>query len=186
MSESDEYSSELTIKNKLGFHVRPIQRFAELARAFDCDVEVEIEGRSASGKSVLEMMSLKGESGAHMTLTCRGSDARQGHCVLSFLAKNRFFVEDQLDEELHPLRHLRRLAHMSACFDSTVEVAKDEQRVDAEDFEALKELDIEPRSSLDFQIEGPDAAQAEIIMDNLLKYHFYVETALNSSVKNSE
>ncbi len=186
MSESDEYSSEITIENKLGFHVRPIQRFAELARAFGCDIEVEIEGRTASGKSVLEMMSLKGESGAHMTITCRGSDARQAHCVLTFLAENRFFVEDQLDEELHPLRHLRRLAKMSSCFDSTIRVTKDGEQVNAEDFSALKELDIEPRTELDFDIEGADAEGAEAVLEKLLKYYFYVETTLNSSVKGSE
>mgnify|MGYP006302172593 CR=1 FL=1 len=186
MSESDEYTSEVTIENKLGFHVRPIQRFAELARAFECEVEVEIEGRKASGKSVLEMMSLKGESGAHMIITCEGSDARQCHCVLSFLAENRFFVEDQLDEELHPLRHLRRLATMSSCFDSSITATKDGESADAGDFEALKEMEITPRTSLEFDIEGPDAEQAESIMEKLLKYRFYVETTLNSSVQESE
>jgi len=186
MSDSHEYSSEVTIENKLGFHVRPIQRFAELARAFDCDVDVEVEGRTASGKSVLEMMSLKGESGARMKITCRGSDARQCHCVLSFLARNRFFVEDQLDEELHPHRHLRRLAKMSSCFDSSVQVTRDGQSADAEDFEALRNIEITPRTSLEFTIEGPDAEQAETIMKKLLKYRFYVETTLNSSVQESE
>lgn len=186
MSDSDEYSSRITIENKLGFHVRPIQRFAELARAFNCDVDVEVEGRTASGKSVLEMMSLKGECGSEMTVTCRGDDARQCHCVLSFLASNRFFVEDQLDEELHPHRHLRRLAKMSSCFDSTIEAIKNGDRAPADDFSALKEMDISPRTSLDFDIEGPDADQAEVIMEKLLKYRFYVETTLNSSVQESE
>ena len=179
MTEKEQYSSEVTIENKLGFHVRPIQRFAELARAFNCDVEVEIEDRSASGKSVLELMSLTGKEGSRMKITCRGGDARQCHCILVFLASNRFFVENQLNTDQHPHRHLRRLAKMSSCFDSRIEVVANPDNVDATDFSALKELGITPETELELDIEGKDAEQARAVMENLLKYRFYVETSCN-------
>ena len=107
MASEETYSTEFIIKNKLGFHVRPIQRFAELARAFDSEIEVRVEDRRAQGKSVLHLMGLKAGIGALMKVTAQGRDAKQTICVLKFLAENCFFVEDNLGSELHPLRHLR-------------------------------------------------------------------------------
>jgi len=55
MASEQTVSTEFTIKNELGFHVRPIQRFAELARAFNSEIEVQVEERKAAGKSILHI-----------------------------------------------------------------------------------------------------------------------------------
>jgi len=186
VASSNIYSTELTIKNKLGFHVRPIQRFAELARAFACEVEVQVEDRKAPGKSVLHLMSLRGRAGAPMKITACGDDARQALCVLKFLAENRFFVEDNLDQELHPLRHLVRLSKMASCFESEIRVELNGQVVDAKRLPRLKELGLTPTSEVRFSISGEDADQARAVMENLLKYRFYIEEAMGAPSKGAK
>jgi len=184
MSNSLSYSAELVIKNRLGFHIRPIQRFAELARAFQADIEVQIEDRRAPGKSVMNLMGLRGQRGHPMTITARGQDAQQCLCVLTFLVDESFFVEDDIDSEKQPYRHLKRLVKLASCFGSDVRVELDGQMVDAKDYPALKKLGIEPTSKVKFHIDGPDAEQARKVLKNLARYCFYVEEALGSKSAN--
>ncbi|MGD2175100.1 MAG: HPr family phosphocarrier protein [Candidatus Brocadiaceae bacterium] len=172
---SNEHSAEVTIRNRLGFHVRPVQRFAEMARAFEADVQVGLRGREVPGKSVMNLMSLGGRRGDTMAISARGSDARQAVEVLKFLAQNRFFVEDELQSGEQPQRHVERFAHLASCFDSEIRTVVDGKRVDAKDMAALLELNLTPGSRPDLEIEGEDAAQAKATLENLVGHCFYVE-----------
>ena len=42
MGSAETHTATVKIRNKLGLHVRPIQRFVELAQVFRADVEVQI------------------------------------------------------------------------------------------------------------------------------------------------
>lgn len=179
MASQQTYSTEFIIRNKLGFHVRPIQRFAELARAFVSEIEVRVEDRKAQGKSVLHLMGLKASSGALMKVTAQGGDARQTICVLQFLAENCFFVEENLEGELHPLRHMERLVKMASCFKSEIQVEMDGRTADAKRFPELKRLGLGPASKPVFHVRGKDADQARSVMENLVKYRFYVEDQID-------
>lgn len=182
MSLQNNYKTEFPIKNKLGFHVRPIQRFAEMAQAFRSNVEVQVEDRKADGKSVLQLMGLRGNNGARMQVNVHGKDAQQCVRVLEFLGQNCFFVEDNLESPLNPERHLKRLAHLASCFKSDVEVEVDSRRGDATDLDRLKELDISPTTAdIKFHIDGEDAEQARAILQQLVKYRFYVEEKMEAS-----
>jgi len=183
MASEQTISTEFIIKNKLGFHVRPIQRFAELARAFDSEIEVQVEERRAVGKSILHLMSLKASMGALMKVTAQGDDARQSICVLKFLAENYFFVEDNFQGELHPLRHLKRLARMASCFNSDIKVEMDGKVVDAKRFSELKRLGLRPDSKFAFHVSGQDARQALAVMESLAKYRFYIEDRIDVALK---
>ena len=184
MSTDEAHSKTVTIENRLGFHVRPVQRFSELARAFEGDVKVEIGGKKADGKSVMGLMSLGAKSGSEMTITTQGIDARQALDLLSFLASNRFFVEDRMDDDNPEERHIERLVKFSSCFDSDIEAEIEGERVDASDPEALRQVGLEPTSPVKFHIEGEDQKQASEVLEKLVDYRFYVEEAMGAESKN--
>ena len=180
MSPPDTYAVDFTIKNKLGFHVRPTQRVAEVAQAFDADVKVRVEDREADGKSILQLMRLQGTSGSPMQVTAEGQDAEQCAKVIEFVGRDRFFVEDHVDH-LDPERHLKRLSGMASCFKSDIEVETDGGRCNAKDLDAVRKLGIEPTTNVEFHIEGEDAAQARAVLEKLANYCFYVEEKMGES-----
>jgi len=179
MSCKNVHSQMLVIKHPYGFHVRPVQRFAELAGAFAADVEVEIDGRKVSGKSVMGLVSLGGQYGARMKITACGEDARQALALLTYLVEENFFVEDRLaPENKRPERHVTRLARFASCFDSDVWVKLGDRKANARDHAALLALGLRPSSKVSFVIEGEDSRQAAKALETLVSYRFYVEEEL--------
>jgi len=179
MTQDGTYTAELVIKNPLGFHVRPIQRFVELARAFKGDVQVQIGSRQASGKSVMGLMSLGGRHGSKMKIVVKGEDAKQAMGLLRFLVERDFFVEDHLDTAQFPERHIERLAEFASCFESEVWVELDKQRVCAKCHQKLRELGVQPTSAVVFHASGKDAEQALQVLEKLAKNRFYVEEEMS-------
>ncbi len=180
MAAPDTRTVEFTIRNKLGFHVRPTQRVAEMAKLFESNVEVRVDDREADGKSVLQLMGLQGTNGSRMVVKATGPDAEQCTGVIEFLGHDRFFVEDHVDS-LDPERHLKRLAGMAACFKSDIQVEVDGEQREAEDLDGLRELGIEPTTEVTFHIQGVDADQARAVLENLAKCKFYVEEKMGDS-----
>jgi len=175
MPHDEEQSAEVKIANRMGLHVRPVQRFAEFARAFEADVEVHLRGRKVPGKSVIHLMSLGGRYGDTVRIVTRGGDARQCLALLRFLAENAFFVEDHADVSADTQRHLTRLAGLSSCFCSDVVAVLNGGRANAKDVRALAALGLTPRSGPTFEISGPDSEQARTVLTNLVEQCFYVE-----------
>jgi phosphotransferase system HPr (HPr) family protein len=178
MMPADEHSADVAIDNPMGFHVRPVQRFAELARMFKCDVKVRLRKRTVPGKSVINLVSLGGRCGDSLHIVAAGQDARQCLCVLTFLARKQFFVEDTLDTAKEPLRHVERLARMASCFESDIQAIVGGRRADAKDMAALKGLGLAPTSAVQFEIAGRDAEQALAVLSNLVASCFYVEDSM--------
>jgi len=178
MVDTGEHSNVVEIANRMGFHVRPVQRFAEMARMFKADVEVELRGRRVPGKSVMNLMSLGGRRGDKLKIVACGEDARQCVAALSFLAASRFFVEDSVDVSAQVDRHVMRLAAFASCFASDVVVELDCKKADGKDAEMLATLQLTPRSEPAFEISGPDARQARAVLTHLVAKRFYVEDAL--------
>jgi len=175
MGGTQERTAELTIANRMGFHVRPVTRFAELARLFKADVQVTLRGRRAPGKSPMFLMSLGGNCGDKLQIHASGEDARQCVAVLLFLGESHFFVEDEPDTVNEPDRHLCRLARIASCFESDIRLTLNGSTVDAKQKDALAGLRLTPSARVGFQIEGPDAEQARAVLDNLVSHAFYVE-----------
>ncbi len=183
MTSQAAVSAELTIKNLLGFHVRPIQRFAELARVFRSDIEVEVEDRKASGKSVMGLMSLGARHRSIAKITATGEDAHQAVGVLSFLVESTFFVEDDPGAELHPDRHVMRLAKIASCFNSELSVELCGQRADVQDFAEVLKLGLKPTSDVKFHAHGEDAQQALKVLKHLAERCFYIEEEMSAKRK---
>ena len=175
MSTAEEHSADVAIANPMGFHVRPVQRFAQLARMFRADVTVSMRNRTVPGTSVMNLVSLGGRCGDTMTISARGADARQCIAVLEYLAESGFFVEDYMQERLTPDRHVRRLSHLASCFDSDIRVTLDGHTADAKQADSLTALQLDPVSVPVLEISGPDAEQARAVLDNLVASCFYVE-----------
>jgi len=171
----EEHSVEVTIKNPMGFHVRPVQRFADLARLFKADVEVHMRNRTVPGKSVINLVSLGGRCGDSMVITARGEDARQCVDVLHFLADSSFFVEDSMDTASQPNRHVERLARMASCFESEIQIVLNGKAADAKAVEAVSGLGLKPTSVPRFRVRGTDEEQARAVLENLVESCFYVE-----------
>jgi len=170
-----QQSRDVVITNPLGFHVRPIQRFAEMAKAFRGEVSVSVEDRSASGKSTLALMSLQAVHGSHLQISTCGEDASQALEVLSMLVENDFYVEEVAREVLPADRHLSRLASLASCFESEVWVDVDGERANGRSVEELGKIGLTPLSAVSFEIRGKDAEQARRVLESLVNYHFYVE-----------
>ena len=175
MTTAKEHSADVPITNPMGFHVRPVQRFAQLARAFQSEVTVTMRDRTVPGTSVMNLVSLGGRCGDTMTISARGRDARQCVAVLKYLAESSFFVEDHMQDRLGPDRHVERLSRVASCFESDIQVTLDGQTADAKRSGRLAPLHLAPTSVPTFAIRGPDAQQAQAVLDNLVASCFYVE-----------
>ncbi len=181
-----EHSVQVSIENRMGFHVRPVQRFALLARAFSSDVTVEMKSREAPGKSIINLMALGGKCDDTMKISAQGDDARQCTEVLRVLAEDRFFVEDDVEVGKRPLRHLRRLADMASCFKSDIKATLDDTSVNAKDFGALQALGLKPTSEPEFEIKGVDADQAREVLAILVRSCFYIEDQMVARGRKAE
>jgi len=66
----------VSIVNPLGLHARPAAEFVKLAARFRADVEVEKDGMTVNGKSIMGVMTLAAEPGSELTIRAEGDDAQ--------------------------------------------------------------------------------------------------------------
>jgi phosphotransferase system HPr (HPr) family protein len=72
----DVISERVAIVNSRGLHARPCHSIVRLALDFEGQVEVVCEGRSANGKSILELMTLSAGMGTVLEFRARGAGAQ--------------------------------------------------------------------------------------------------------------
>ncbi len=84
----------VVILNALGLHLRPADQFVRLAGRFASEVLVHRDGRSANGKSILDLAMLAAECGTCLELEARGPDAEAALAALAELFAARFHEED--------------------------------------------------------------------------------------------
>ena len=63
------------VVNAHGLHTRPAARLVAVARAFDAEIRIAANGRSADGKSIVSVLSLAAGRGTPLELRARGADA---------------------------------------------------------------------------------------------------------------
>jgi phosphotransferase system HPr (HPr) family protein len=86
---------QVEITNSLGLHMRPANRFVEVALQFQSDVRVHYNGNEYNGKSILELTSLAAECGSRLDLEARGADATAAIDALADLVNAQFHEEDE-------------------------------------------------------------------------------------------
>lgn len=65
-------SKNFTIKNKMGFHMRPAQVFVNAMTKYPCDVTIKFGGRDINAKSIMMIMSACIKCGSEITVVANG------------------------------------------------------------------------------------------------------------------
>jgi phosphotransferase system HPr (HPr) family protein len=86
---------QVEITNSLGLHMRPANKFVELALRFQSEIRVHYNGNEYNGKSILELTSLAAECGSRLELEARGPDASAAIEALADLVKAQFHEEEE-------------------------------------------------------------------------------------------
>ncbi len=92
---ADKLVREITLHNKYGMHVRPAGLFAKVASRFDAEIEVEKDGNSVSGKSIMALMTLEAVCGTVLKVTASGPQAAEALDELEALVDRKFDIPDE-------------------------------------------------------------------------------------------
>ena len=94
MTEQDAtFRKELTIVNKRGLHARASAKFVQLVGGYDAAVEVEKDGVSVGGTSIMGLMMLAASPGCAISISARGPQAATVMQALEDLVNSRFGEE---------------------------------------------------------------------------------------------
>ena len=86
-------SREVAITNKRGLHARASAKFVALASELDAAIEVEKDGNSVCGTSIMGLMMLGAAMGDSIIIHCSGPHAEQALEKLAALVEDRFGEE---------------------------------------------------------------------------------------------
>ncbi len=84
---------ELQIVNEKGLHARASAKFVECVEAYDASAEVEKDGLSAAGDSIMGLLMLAASKGTSIQVETKGPAARELAAALEALVANRFGEE---------------------------------------------------------------------------------------------
>jgi phosphocarrier protein HPr len=85
-----EITEKITIKNRLGLHLRAAAELAKTSSKFKCDILFKNHHHQADGKSVINLLALAATKGAELTVTFQGEDARDARTAIQSLFSNNF------------------------------------------------------------------------------------------------
>ena len=88
-----ELEREFTIINELGMHARAATRFVQVANRYHSDVDVEKDGQTVNGKSIMGVLMLVAAQGSVIRVRVRGDDAEEAMNALSELINGKFGEE---------------------------------------------------------------------------------------------
>lgn len=86
-------SKTFTIKNKMGFHMRPANVFVTEMTKFASDVEIEMAGKKINGKSIMNIMAACIKCGSEITVECSGADEEAALAEATHLIESGFGEE---------------------------------------------------------------------------------------------
>ncbi|MEM9071284.1 MAG: HPr family phosphocarrier protein [Myxococcota bacterium] len=81
------------IINELGLHARAAAKLVRTASRFKAKIELEKDGVRADAKSIMGVLLLCGEMGAHVTVHAEGEDAEEAVRAIGELIADRFGEE---------------------------------------------------------------------------------------------
>ncbi|MEI9865023.1 MAG: HPr family phosphocarrier protein [Limisphaerales bacterium] len=90
LTETEFFTKELTVVNKLGIHARPAALFVKTANRFACDIFVEKDGEKINGKSIMGLMMLAAGPRQQTHLHVKGTDADAAIAEIEALLKRKF------------------------------------------------------------------------------------------------
>ena len=90
---ADALRRTVLIGNVRGLHARASAKFVTLASAQDAVIEVEKDGSSVLGTSIMGLMMLGAAKGDHIVISASGPQADQALATLCDLVENKFGEE---------------------------------------------------------------------------------------------
>ena len=86
-------SRTIEVLNRRGLHARASAKFVTLASSLPADVQVEKDGSSVCGTSIMGLMMLGAAMGDSITISASGDGAEQAVEALAELVEARFHEE---------------------------------------------------------------------------------------------
>ncbi|MDQ6434204.1 HPr family phosphocarrier protein [Mesorhizobium sp. LHD-90] len=86
-------SRELLIVNQRGLHARASAKFVQLAAGFHATIEVEKDGVTVGGTSIMGLMMLAASPGCCIQVTASGPEAAEAVEALARLVADKFGEE---------------------------------------------------------------------------------------------
>ncbi len=96
MSQAESTSSlvrEIAIINQRGLHARASAKFVNLAGSFDAVIEVEKDGTTVGGTSIMGLMMLAASPGCSIRVSASGPEAEDAMKAIENLIADRFGEE---------------------------------------------------------------------------------------------
>ncbi len=90
---AEELRREFTIVNQRGLHARASAKFVQTVEAHDADVEVEKDGITVGGTSIMGLMMLAASPGCSIRVSASGPEAEGLLDALEALIADRFGEE---------------------------------------------------------------------------------------------
>jgi len=85
---------KLTLKNKLGLHLRAASKLSNLAAAFQCDISISNgDGNKINAKSVLGITLLAAAFGSSVYIEASGKDEKEAINEIAKLFNSKFGEE---------------------------------------------------------------------------------------------
>ena len=81
---------EVEICNKLGLHARAAARFVHTASRYRAQIQIERDGQTVDGKSILGLLLLAATKGATLGIKAAGEDEEEAVTALCDLVAARF------------------------------------------------------------------------------------------------
>jgi phosphocarrier protein len=86
----EKVEAEFTIINALGLHARAAAQLVKAANRYTCEVELECEGQSVNGKSIMGVLMLAAAQGMQVKIRCTGDNAKVCLDEIGVLINNKF------------------------------------------------------------------------------------------------
>ena len=90
---SETVSRTVRITNKRGLHARASAKFVTLASGQPCQIEVEKDGSTVAGTSIMGLMMLGAAMGDSVTISAEGERADEALGLLVALVEGKFGEE---------------------------------------------------------------------------------------------
>ncbi len=90
MNDNRSDPVKMEIVNERGLHARASAKFVKLVESFDADVQVEKDGTSVGGTSIMGLMMLAASKGCFITVSATGNQAGEVIHALQELVADRF------------------------------------------------------------------------------------------------
>lgn len=78
------------IPNALGLHARAAAQLVKVANKYACDVDVDCEGQTVNGKSIMGVLMLAAAQGMTIKVTCKGDGAEPCQGEIGALIASKF------------------------------------------------------------------------------------------------